>query len=109
MWSGCALLCLIIVNIVQPHRYGSAESLIYGICLFVCSFFSYLYTTRYTRLRASLLRKLDHAAIFLLIAGTYTPFAVAGINGPLGIRLLYWIWALAAGRHLPEACFARTV
>jgi len=43
-----------------------------------------------------LLRKLDHVAIFLLIAGTYTPFALVSVPGPTGLMLLAAVWGLAA-------------
>lgn len=43
-----------------------------------------------------LLRKLDHGAIFLFIAGSYTPFALGALVGPWGWTLLGLIWALAA-------------
>jgi hemolysin III len=42
------------------------------------------------------LRTLDHAAIYLLIAGTYTPFALISLRGAWGWSLLGIIWALAA-------------
>jgi len=42
------------------------------------------------------LRKFDHAAIFLLIAGTYTPFLLVSLRGPWGWSLFGVIWALAA-------------
>lgn len=60
-----------------------------------------LYTTStiYHSLRAEgakqLLRVLDHAAIFLLIAGTYTPFMLVNLRGPWGWSLLVVIWGLA--------------
>ena len=41
-------------------------------------------------------RMLDHSAIFLLIAGTYTPFTLGVLRGPWGWTLLVIIWALAA-------------
>lgn len=41
------------------------------------------------------LRLLDHAAIFLLIAGTYTPFALISLHGPWGWSLFGVIWTLA--------------
>lgn len=41
-------------------------------------------------------RLLDHAAIYLLIAGTYTPFTVGALRGPWGWGLLIAVWALAA-------------
>ncbi|MGF1546350.1 MAG: hemolysin III family protein [Thiotrichales bacterium] len=42
-----------------------------------------------------LLRALDHSAIFLLIAGTYTPFMLVNLRGPWGWSLLGLIWTLA--------------
>jgi hemolysin III len=42
------------------------------------------------------LRTLDHAAIYLLIAGTYTPFLVGALRGPWGWSLLAAEWTLAA-------------
>jgi len=43
----------------------------------------------------ALLRKLDHGAIFLLIAGTYTPFMLGTLSGPRGWTLLAVVWSLA--------------
>jgi hemolysin III len=42
-------------------------------------------------------RVLDHSAIYLLIAGTYTPFALGPLRGPWGWSLLAVVWTLAAG------------
>jgi len=42
-------------------------------------------------------RVVDHSAIYLLIAGTYTPFALGPLRGPWGTALLIVIWALAIG------------
>jgi len=42
------------------------------------------------------LRLLDHAAIYLLIAGTYTPFTLGVLRGPWGWSLLVTVWVLAA-------------
>lgn len=43
-----------------------------------------------------LCRVLDHGAIYLLIAGTYTPFALGALRGPWGWAILGSIWTLAA-------------
>jgi hemolysin III len=43
----------------------------------------------------SLLQVLDHSAIFLLIAGTYTPFALGTLHGRGGLAMLGIVWALA--------------
>lgn len=42
-----------------------------------------------------ILRMFDHAAIFLLIAGTYTPFTLISLRGPWGWSLFGTIWGLA--------------
>lgn len=43
----------------------------------------------------AVLRQFDHAAIFLLIAGTYTPFALVNLRGPWGWTILTVIWGFA--------------
>src|SRR5262249_11381898 len=43
----------------------------------------------------SLLQVIDHAAIFLVIAGTYTPFALGPLRGGVGLVMLGLVWALA--------------
>ena len=41
-------------------------------------------------------RRLDHAAIFVMIAGTYTPFTLISIGGAWGLGLLAFVWTVAA-------------
>ncbi len=59
----------------------------------------YTSSTLYHAIRAprakQVLRRLDHAGIFLLIAGTYTPFTLVSLRGPWGWSLLGVIWGLA--------------
>jgi hemolysin III len=43
----------------------------------------------------SIYRRLDHAAIFLMIVGTYTPFALIAIGGRVGAGLLAFVWLVA--------------
>jgi hemolysin III len=43
-----------------------------------------------------LFRRLDHCAIYLLIAGTYTPFGLVTLRGAWGWSILATIWAMAA-------------
>jgi hemolysin III len=42
------------------------------------------------------MRRLDHSMIFMLIAGSYTPFAVLALHGPLALAILIAVWAAAA-------------
>lgn len=43
----------------------------------------------------ALLRRVDHAAVFLLIAGTYAPFALGPLRGTLGLSMFAVVWAFA--------------
>jgi hemolysin III len=43
------------------------------------------------------MRRLDHSAIFVLIAGTYTPFALLVLDGPIATVILVVVWAGALG------------
>lgn len=56
----------------------------------------YLFSTLYHSIGNSLFRKLDHGAIYLLIAGSYTPFALVTLRGPLGWTIFGATWGLAA-------------
>jgi len=70
---------------------------VYGVTLVGLYAASTLYhSLMFTRLR-NLLRKVDHMAIFLLIAGTYTPFCVITLNGWMGWAILGAVWTLAIG------------
>jgi hemolysin III len=87
-----------------PNRSTGGAALVYGASLVACSLCSFLYHTLERSRRRATLRYLDHAAIFLLIAGTYTPFAAGGIPGPLGVGLLDWVWGLAFVGMLLKLC-----
>lgn len=77
-----------------PER--TAALAVYGASLFGLFFASGLYHTPVASPRAiERLRKLDHAAIYLLIAGTYTPFCVLAFSGFWRWGLLAIIWSLA--------------
>ncbi len=67
---------------------------VYAVTLFLL----YLSSTLYHSVSGpakSLLRVFDHQAIYLLIAGTYTPYAMVALQGSLGWWLLGCIWSLA--------------
>ena len=65
----------------------------------------YLTSTLYHGTRGpakDVLRKMDHCAIYLLIAGTYTPFTLVTLRGPLGWTLFGVVWSLALFGILQE-------
>src|SRR2546430_15862198 len=64
---------------------------------------SALYHRRNWTVRARLwMRRLDHSMIFVLIAGTYTPFALLVLHGTLARTLLIVVWAGAVGGADPH-------
>ena len=69
---------------------------LFGTMLVVLYAISTLYhSIRDSRAKA-VFRRLDHCAIYLLIAGTYTPFTLVTLRGALGWALFGTIWAMAA-------------
>ena len=71
--------------------------LVYGCGLLIMWSCSALYNTSRAPERRNRLRRFDHAAIFVMIAGTYTPFLAARLAGPWSCWLLVYVWAIAAG------------
>lgn len=51
-----------------------------------------------------LMKRLDHATIFVFIAGSYTPICLLALDGPVGLQLLTWAW-LGAGLGVARAVF----
>jgi hemolysin III len=94
-FAAAGLGLLGVLGLELRHGPFTAASLVYGVSLLACSLCSFLYNMFDRPARRPVLRYLDHAAIFLLIAGTYTPFAAAGIHGPIAGSMLRWVWALA--------------
>jgi hemolysin III len=75
------------------HVVGAA---VFGAALVLMYLASTLYHAVRRPRAKHVLRLVDHAAIYVLIAGTYTPFALGALHGPVGWSLLVAIWTLAA-------------
>ncbi len=71
-------------------------SVVFGSALVLCYTTSTLYHAIALQRARHFLRALDHSAIFLLIAGTYTPFMLVSLGGTLGWAMLAVVWTLAA-------------
>jgi len=85
---------LVVMAAFKEDAWKIVSFSIYGATLIALYLFSTLYhSARGTR--EVLLRKLDHTAIYLLIAGSYTPFTLVTLRGPVGWTLFGSIWGLA--------------
>jgi hemolysin III len=99
-WAGAllalaGLIALLIVGWSTPAKIVSL--LVYGLSLI--AMFSASATYHMVRAKDKvllILRKIDHSAIYLLIAGTYTPFCVNAFDGFWKWGMLSIIWSLAA-------------
>lgn len=91
--AGLAVLVVLAARHGEPLRVSAAA--IYGATLT----FLYCASTLYHSVRHAgakrILRIVDHSAIFLLIAGTYTPFALVSLRGARGWWVFGVIWGLA--------------
>ncbi|HOV87872.1 MAG TPA: hemolysin III family protein [Syntrophobacteraceae bacterium] len=74
-------------HVVGCSIYGTTQILLYTA--------STLYHSVPQPRAKAVLRVLDHGAIFLLIAGTYTPFTLVNLRGPWGWSLFGLVWGLA--------------
>lgn len=86
--------CLIVVAARQGDPWKVVSFSIYGTSLVLLYSFSTLYHSLPGRGKA-VFRTLDHLAIYLLIAGTYTPFTLVTLRGPWGWSIFGVVWALA--------------
>jgi hemolysin III len=80
-------------------RYGDIWHIvscsIYGTTLIMLYTASTLYHSIWHPKTKQILRQFDHAAIFLLIAGTYTPFTLVNLRGDWGWTLFILVWSIA--------------
>jgi hemolysin III len=67
---------------------------IYSCGMIAMFFSSACYNLSTTPVRREFFRRFDHAAIYIMIAGSYTPFALVKIGGDPGLALLVAVWTI---------------
>jgi len=92
---------LIVLASLQGDAWKIVSVSIYGATLILLYSFSSLYHSMRGRAKI-ILRQLDHHSIYLLIAGSYTPFCLVTLRGPWGWSLFGVVWGLAAFGSLQE-------
>jgi hemolysin III len=91
-----ALVALLIVSAQAQTTLLIVGVTIYGVALVTMFSFSAGYNLIVRPKLKAIFRRLDHAAIFLMIAGTYTPFILIKMNDAWGLTLLAIVWGMAA-------------
>ena len=92
---------LIVIAAASGDLLKTVSVTVYGLTLVTLYSISTIYHGVRGRAKR-VLRKLDHLSIYLLIAGSYTPFCLITLRGPWGWSLFGIIWSLAAIGMLQE-------
>ncbi|MCC5519583.1 PAQR family membrane homeostasis protein TrhA [Vibrio splendidus] len=89
------ILLLIRAFDYQADMLTVTSMAVYGSSIILLFLASTLYHSITTEKTKRLLKTLDHCAIYLLIAGSYTPFLLVGLRTPLAMGLMAVIWGVA--------------
>lgn len=96
---------LMLISISSNYKL---ELIVYSLCAMVMFGISSLYHRIYWSLKVrALWKKLDHAGIYLMIAGTFTPVATAGLSDASAKNLLIAVWLVALVGIIQSLIFVR--
>ena len=93
--SIAALVLCVVVSAKHGSTLGVISSIIYGVNLIILYTMSTLYHSLAVNNAKRVFRIIDHCSIYLLIAGTYTPFTLVALPSKIGIPLFIIIWVIA--------------
>lgn len=108
MGLGLSIACLVLLVVFASLRHGVWEVVscsVYGTTLVVLYLASTLYHSIHIPRVRRVLHIIDHAAIYLLIAGTYTPYLLVPLRGALGWSLFGVVWGLALAGMIFQVLF----
>jgi len=93
--SIAGLIVLIFFAVQSRNNLRIASFCIYGGSLVILYGASFLYHSVQSVMKKKVTKMMDHFAIYLLIAGTYTPFALIALQGVRGKSIFICIWCIA--------------
>jgi len=93
--SIAGLIVLVVLGAIHGNAWHVVSFSIYGSTLIILYLASTLYHSFQKPKLKRVFKILDHSAIYVLIAGTYTPFMLVNLRGPWGWSLFGIIWGLA--------------
>ena len=98
---GCALALVSVPFLIEPiarrgNAYAVVGAVVFAVTMVLLYFTSALYHALPESRAKQICAKLDHSAIYLFIAGSYTAFALAAISGTKGWLLFGVIWGVAS-------------
>ncbi|HSK46782.1 MAG TPA: hemolysin III family protein [Coriobacteriia bacterium] len=101
--SIAALVLLVAFAVLADDPYKLASAIVYGVALVLEYTASTLYHAFPQPRVKHVFKILDHCGIYLLIAGTYTPFCLVTLRDSGGWQLFFVVWGLALGGIALEA------
>ncbi|MFN4223811.1 MAG: PAQR family membrane homeostasis protein TrhA [Fervidobacterium nodosum] len=90
------LVVLIIFSAFTHDAFKIVSAVIYGVSLMIMYLSSTLYHSIQHKKAKQIFEIFDHSSIYLLIAGTYTPFTLVSLNGKIGWTMFAIVWSLTA-------------
>jgi hemolysin III len=102
----CVVGVLLVVYAPAAHGLPAAAFAISASVMLGTSALYHLVT--WSPARRLWMRRADHAGVFLLIAGTYTPVALIGLHGAWRTTVLAVVWSGAAAAALAKLCWVRS-
>ena len=93
--SVAGLVILVVLSAFHGNAWHVVSCAIYGTTMILLYTASTLYHSFQNPNIKRVMRVLDHSSIYLLIAGTYTPFTLVTLHGPWGWSLFGVVWGLA--------------
>ena len=93
--SVAGFIFLLVLALIKDDGWHIASSIVYGTSLVTLYAASTLYHAAVSPDRKRNLQLFDHCGIYLLIAGSYTPFLLLVLRDSFGFGLLAFVWAFA--------------
>ncbi len=90
-----SIYAIVMLAVASHNAMEASSTAIFGATLFILFQSSALYHAMVNETAKKVFRKIDHSAIFMLIAGTYTPILLLVVKFPLSVALLAMTWYLA--------------
>lgn len=93
--SVAALVLLTVYSSILGDPWCIVSCVIFGVSLIILYTFSSLYHALTNKKAKKVFRIFDHISIYILIAGTYTPFTLTILRGPMGWTIFGTVWGIA--------------
>lgn len=107
MFALAGLIILVVLACIHGNAWHIVSVSLYGASLFLLYLASTLYHSLTNPKAKYVFKIFDHAAIYLLIAGTYTPFCLIILQGVLGWAIFGAVWSLAVSGIVLKIFFVR--